>query len=113
MKNQNYIVLGNQIWNIVDEHFRISKTIEDKIKSKADMFNNLILQHFPELTQNDIDSIRQSIAGEVNKDKQAVIDNSQIIIQLQQENITLKAENTTLTTNINNLLLNVNQYQNQ
>jgi hypothetical protein len=113
LKNQNYIVLGKQIWNIVDEHFRITDNIAEKIKSKSEMFDSLILQKFPELSQSDIDLIRQSIAGEVNQGKQAVIDNSQIIQQLQQTNATLQAENTSLKSNIDTLVNTVNQYKNQ
>lgn len=96
LKNQNYIAVGKQIWNTVEENFRIAEKVEDKLKSKADEFNVAILAKFPELSQEDIDNLRQSIAGEVNQDKQAVLDNSALLQQLQNTNTQLVAENTML-----------------
>lgn len=63
------------IWNIVDEHFRINPTLEDVIDKKIALFNELLLKKIPGLTQEQIDFLRQSIAGEVNKGKK-VLDNS-------------------------------------
>lgn len=97
LKNKNYITVGKAIWNIVDEHFRISQTIENKIASKADMFDKLLIAKFPELSQQDIAEIRQSIAGEVNVGKAAIVDNSTILKQVQEENVNLKAELVKLT----------------
>ncbi|MDP4174150.1 MAG: hypothetical protein Q8933_09300 [Bacteroidota bacterium] len=57
------------IWNIVDEHFRINQAIGDCIQLKIDMFNNLLKEKIPYLTDNDIEHLRQAIAGEVNKYK--------------------------------------------
>jgi|GEM_PF-2471780 hypothetical protein len=96
LKNQNYIAVGKQIWNTVEENFRIAEKVEDKLKSKADEFNVAILAKFPELSQEDIDNLRQSIAGEVNQDKQAVLDNSALLQQLQNTNTQLVVENTML-----------------
>lgn len=96
LKNQNYITVGKQIWREIDETFRISTTVEEKLKSKADAFEEKILTKFPELSKEDIDSLRQSIGGEINKDKQAVLDNSTILKQLQDENANLKAQNAEL-----------------
>jgi len=55
-----------------------------------------LLKKFPELTQDDIANLRQSIAGEVNKDKQAVVDNSTLLQQLQSTNTQLTTENASL-----------------
>lgn len=103
LKNQNYITEAKNIWNMVDENFRISTTIEEKIKSKVDEFNAALLKKFPELTQSDIDNLRQSIAGEVNKDKQAVVNNCDLLKQLQDENAKLKADNLVLNTKISQI----------
>ncbi|WP_271812972.1 hypothetical protein [Clostridium beijerinckii] len=92
LKNKNYITVGKAIWNIVDENFRISKTVEEKVLSKADQFDKLLLAKFPELSQDDVVEIRQAIAGEINQGKAAVVDNSELIKQLQDENMNLKAE---------------------
>ncbi|OOM17517.1 hypothetical protein CLOBE_55440 [Clostridium beijerinckii] len=57
----------------------------------------MLLAKFPELSQDDVAEIRQSIAGEINKDKEVVLDNSTIIKQLQDDNTNLKAELAALT----------------
>ncbi|NRT90077.1 hypothetical protein [Clostridium beijerinckii] len=97
LKNKNYITVGKAIWNIVDESFRISKTVEEKVLSKADQFDKLLLARFPELSQDDVAEIRQAIAGEINQGKAAVVDNSTLLKQLQDYNTNLKAELAALT----------------
>jgi regulator of replication initiation timing len=96
LKNQNYITEAKKIWYMVDENHRISTTIEEKIKSKADEFAEYLLAKFPELSQDDIVKLRQSVAGEINKDKAAVIDNSTLLQQLQASNTQLQTENASL-----------------
>lgn len=96
LKNQNYITEGRKLWDAIDENKRISKTIEGKIVSKIDQFNAAILKKFPELSQEDIDDLRQAIGGAVNAGKEAVVDNSTIIKQLQESNTQLQAENASL-----------------
>lgn len=101
LKNKNYITVGKAVWNIVDENFRISKTVEEKVLSKANQFDKLLLAKFPELSQDDIAEIRQAIAGEINQGKAAVVDNSELIKQLQDDNTNLKAELEALTKQFN------------
>lgn len=96
LKNQNYFTEAKKIWNMIDENFRISTTVEEKLLSKAEEFSKYLLVKFPELSQTDIDNLRQSIAGEVNSDKEAVVSNSDLLKQLQDSNNQLKAENTSL-----------------
>ncbi|NOW03247.1 hypothetical protein [Clostridium beijerinckii] len=100
IKNQNYIGVAKQIWNEVDETFRISTSIEEKLQSKADVFESKVLAKFPELKKEDIDSLRLAIGGEVNQGKQVVLDNSAIIKQLTDENNSLKAKNAELENKI-------------
>lgn len=101
LKNKNYITVGKAVWNIVDENFRISKTVEEKVLSKANQFDKLLLAKFPELSQDDVAEIRQAIAGEINQGKAAVVDNSELIKQLQDDNTNLKAELEALTKQFN------------
>jgi len=96
LKNQNYITVAKQIWREVDETFRISTTIQEKLLSKAAEFEKRILARFPELSTTDIDSLRLAIGGEVNQGKEAVLDNSTILQQLQSSNATLTTENASL-----------------
>jgi len=96
LKNQNLITEAKNVWNIVNENDRISTSIEAKLKSKAEQFDAALLKKFPELSQTDVANLRQSIAGEVNKDKQAVVDNSTLLQQLQSTNTQLTTENASL-----------------
>ncbi|CUU45484.1 hypothetical protein [Clostridium beijerinckii] len=100
IKNQNYITVAKQIWNEIDETFRISTSIEEKLQSKTDLFESKVLAKFPELKKEDIDSLRLAIGGEVNQGKQVVLDNSIIIKQLTDENNNLKAKNNELENKI-------------
>lgn len=61
------------IWNVIEEHFRLSQTIENKVQAKVTMFETLIKQKVPGITADEIETIRQAIAGEFNKDKPLVI----------------------------------------
>lgn len=100
IKNKQYIDVARQVWNIVEENFRITESVEKKLSSKADEFNKIMLDKFPELTISDISELRQSIAGEVNKGKEAVLENSEILKKLQSENDVLKSKIVTLESNL-------------
>jgi predicted metal-dependent phosphoesterase TrpH len=103
LKNQTYITAAKQGWNIVEENFRITKTIEEKIASKADAFDKMLLAKFPELSQSDVAELRQAIAGEVNADKTEVLSQVDALKQLQDENAKLKADNLVLNTKISQI----------
>lgn len=61
------------IWGIVEEHFRLSGIIEETMSEKAALFNDLLLERIPSLDQADIDYLRQTIAGQVNSAKDAIL----------------------------------------
>lgn len=61
------------IWNIVEEDFRLNKIIGDTIQAKQIMFETLIKQKIPGITDAQIENFRQAIAGEFNKDKPLII----------------------------------------
>lgn len=61
------------IWNLIEEHFRISQIVGDTVNAKITMFETLIKQKVPGITDSEIETVRQSIAGEVNKDKSIII----------------------------------------
>ncbi|AGF54570.1 phage terminase Nu1 subunit (DNA packaging protein) [Clostridium saccharoperbutylacetonicum] len=103
LKNESYIKVAKQIWYMIDENFRISTIVEEKLKSKVDLFNEAILKKFPELSQEDVDNLRQAIAGEINQGKEEVINNSEIIKQLTEENSNLKVQNENLLSELNNV----------
>jgi hypothetical protein len=96
LKNQAYITAAKQIWNVVEENFRITEVIEEKIASKADAFDKILLTKFPELTQNDVSELRQAVAGEINSDKDAVLSQVYVLKQQQDTIAKLTDENTDL-----------------
>jgi hypothetical protein len=61
------------VWNVVEEHFRINEIIDDTVQTKVTMFQTLIKQKIPGITDAEIETVRQAIAGEFNKDKPAVV----------------------------------------
>lgn len=73
-----------KIWLQVDEHFRISQFIGDTIAAKQDMFDRLLLEKVPGLTKQQIENLRQSIAGEVNKGREKITAENAVTIDPQQ-----------------------------
>lgn len=100
-KHQQELVTAREVWNIVDEKYRITDKVEDLIKSKAADFDKLLKAKVPYLTDEEISELRQAIAGEVNKGKKLLNEDSfktQLVDietknnQLAQENEALKAK---------------------
>lgn len=89
---------AKEVWNIIEEKFRITENALVVLGSKADMFDQLLLKKIPGLTQQNLTDLRQAIAGEFNKGKAAVTqDNTtQQITNLQQDKAKLEVENASL-----------------
>lgn len=66
-------LVAADIWNVIEEHFRVNEIIGDTVQAKVIMFETLIKQKIPGITNREIELVRQAIAGEINKDKSAVI----------------------------------------
>lgn len=96
---------AKEVWNIIEEKYRITENASQVLGSKADEFDKLLLQRIPGLSQQNLSDLRQAIAGEVNKGKAAIIqDNTaQQIADLQQANATLQSENLNLKSTINQI----------
>ncbi|EHR9039691.1 cobalt ABC transporter permease [Clostridium perfringens] len=94
-QHEEEIKTAKQIWNIVEEKYRITDNIKDLAKSKADYFDKLLLEKIPYLTEDQIKMLRQAIAGEVNKGKKQLFEDSlkQQATQLVKENEKLKLLN--------------------
>ncbi|HAT4146752.1 TPA: hypothetical protein I9Z81_001765 [Clostridium perfringens] len=93
LNHKKYIDTAKEIWGIVDEQFRVTQNVEEKLSSKADEFNKRFLKEHPEVSKEDVEYFRQAVAGEVNKGKQTVLENSEILKKLQEENQELKSKN--------------------
>ena len=80
---------------MVEEKYRVTDNIETLAQSKADMFDKMLLEKFPHLTKEELIEVRQAIAGEYNKGKAMLHEDSlkQQATQLVKENEKLKLLN--------------------
>lgn len=102
-KHKEEIQTAKEVWNIVDEKYRITDKVEDLMKSKADDFDALLLKKIPYLTKEQVADIRQAIAGEVNKGKEKLLSDDNLKTQLikeQQEKASVQLENEQLKSKI-------------
>ena len=60
---------AKEVWNIIEEKFRITENAIQILNSKADEFDKLLLQRIPGLSSQNLDDLRQAIAGEYNRGK--------------------------------------------
>ena len=67
-----WMALARQAWNIVDEEFRITPMLEKTFAAKQAEFSVQIKKLIPGISDEQIEQLRQAIAGEVNKGKVAV-----------------------------------------
>lgn len=90
--------VGKNIWNMVEEKYRITDNIENLAKSKADLFDKLLLEKFPHLTKEELTEVRQAIAGEYNKGKNLLHEDDlkKQANNLIEENNKLKLQNQVL-----------------
>lgn len=87
--------VGKNIWNMVEEKYRVTDNIENLAKSKAAMFDRMLLEKFPHLTEKELTEVRQALAGEYNKGKAMLHEDSlkQQADKLIEENEKLKLLN--------------------
>lgn len=97
-KYSELINTAKDIWNIVEEKDRITENVEELVESKADMFDRLLLKKIPALTQEQLNEIRQALAGEFNKGKNALSEDDikKENKKLQENNKSLEDENKSL-----------------
>lgn len=100
--------VGKNIWNMVEEKYRVTDNIENLAKSKAAMFDRMLLEKFPHLTEKELTEVRQALAGEYNKGKAMLHEDSlkQQATELIEENNKLKTEKAEL----NNKLTAISNY---
>lgn len=102
-KHEEEIKTAQQVWNIVEEKYRITDNIKSLVKRKEDDFDKLLLEKIPYLTEEEVKMLRQSIAGEVNKGKKLLFeeDLKKQAHELVEENTNLKNENLLLNNKLN------------
>lgn len=102
-KHEEEIKTAQQVWNIVEEKYRITDNIKSLVKRKEDDFDKLLLEKIPYLTEEEVKMLRQSIAGEVNKGKKLLFEDDlkKQAHELVEENNNLKNENLLLNNKLN------------
>jgi hypothetical protein len=96
-QHQDELLTAKQVWNVIEEKYRLTEKVEDLMVSKADMFEEMLLEKIPYLSKNDITLLNKAISGEFNKGKQAVITDEtlkQSNVELQNQNAQLVDQNT-------------------
>lgn len=68
--------IARGVWNQVDEYFRITPTIIKTVEAAQAKFTEYIEKILPGLTEDDIEHLRQAVAGEVNKGKEILSNSS-------------------------------------
>lgn len=71
-KWNHWMDLARQTFAAVDEEFRITPTLESTITAKQKLFDEALKQAIPEITDAQIEQLRQAVAGEVNKGRAAI-----------------------------------------
>lgn len=86
---------AKQVWNIIEEKYRITDNLNNFVTSKAAEFDKLLLQKIPYLTKDQVEELRQSIAGEVNKGKDVLLKDNfkEEVKKISEENNKLTQEN--------------------
>ena len=69
---QQDLAFAKAAWAIVDEHFRITPALEKTFEAKQAEFKVQIQKMIPGVTDDEIEQLRQAVAGEVNKGRAAV-----------------------------------------
>lgn len=71
-KYDHYMKLARQAWDMVDEEFRITPALEKTFAAKQVEFEVQIKKLIPGITDEEIELLRQAVAGEVNKGREAI-----------------------------------------
>lgn len=102
-KHQQELATAREVWGMIDEQYRITGKVEDLIKSKADDFDKLLLAKIPYLTIDEVQDLRQTIAGEINQGKKLLNEDSfkTQLIDIQNKNNKLVQENSELKAKLN------------
>ena len=97
-KHQQELATAREVWGMIDEQYRITGKVEDLIKSKAADFDKILKAKIPYLTDEEISELRQAVAGEINKSKKLLNEDSfkNQLVDIQTKNTQLAQENEAL-----------------
>ncbi|MCY1713724.1 hypothetical protein [Caproiciproducens galactitolivorans] len=71
-KYDQYMKYAWSAWNMTDENFRITPALEKTFAAKQAEFEVQIKKLIPGITDEEIEMLRQAVAGEVNKGREAI-----------------------------------------
>lgn len=78
------LTVARSIWGAVDEEVRTNPTLQKlandvtaRIEAKQKLFAEKIQKAIPGITDDEIEQLRQAVAGEVNKGKAAIVGQTQ------------------------------------
>ena len=103
LNHPNYTAKAKEIWDMIDEDFGITSTIENVLKLKIDKFDKTLIEKFPELTPKDISELKENIIGELSAGKDACLNEMYGIKQLKDINSIRKEENEKLKAQLSKL----------
>ncbi len=66
------LAFAREAWNVVDEYFRITPGLIKTIEAKQEKFAEELKKRLPAVTDTQIEQLRQAVAGEVNKGREAL-----------------------------------------
>jgi hypothetical protein len=72
-KYANAMNIARNVWGIVEEYFRTNPGTMATIEAKINLFETEILKQCPYLTTDEIDHLRQAVAGAVNEGKDVIL----------------------------------------
>lgn len=85
---QKMQIIALDIWKAIEEDGRLGQLVDSKINT----FEIMIKKQFPNITDDDIKLLNKSIAGEVNKGKEAVTNAANTVSISQDQLTTLQAK---------------------
>jgi hypothetical protein len=72
-KYANAMNFARNAWGIVEEYFRTNSGTVATIEGKINLFETELLKVLPYATKDEIDHLRQAVAGEMNKGKAVIL----------------------------------------
>lgn len=66
------LTVAREVWGIVDEYFRITPNVTKTMETAQERFTQELLKRIPGLTADEIEHLRQAVAGEVNKGREVI-----------------------------------------
>jgi len=96
------LTMAKEVWNIVEEKFRITENCTSLLLSKSNEFDKLLLSKIPGLTQDDLNYLRQAVAGEINKYKNIETTNSATLTNDPKNSQIITTKDTTTDCSVKN-----------